>query len=347
METKRWLCSLAIGVISVVNGQEEYSLGYTYNKLKDYTYADFTRNCGYGSSSVADLEVTMRTGREPNTLISQIETKEIKDYYYKFIDKIANLGSQIRVLGNDPCSRVRYDYQKTLLEYYSDISDKYAEWDDLHIDWKWKGEEFYRKQQEENQRIVNAKYAENKQRFDELDAEYDRLVEQSGINSLEGKYEDKIESTRNLYHQKIQNVENNAHQRIKALSTQNFSANKAKILKESENRKEALRAEMERVIHNLQNQYDKEDTGKRHLLEQQLSIIREKQEEINRYDYKSLMKNEKFDDTEYRKSQEKLLEDMKNLSNEYATALDKIIKRGERNEKIVPILQSIIKTLAQ
>lgn len=347
METKRWLCSLAIGVISVVNGQEEYSLGYTYNKLKDYTYADFTRNCGYGSSSVADLEVTMRTGREPNTLISQIETKEIKDYYYKFIDKIANLGSQIRVLGNDPCSRVRYDYQKTLLDYYGDISDKYAEWDDLWIEWKQEGEEFYRKQQEENQRVVNAKYAENKQRFDELDAEYDRLVEQSGINSLEGKYEDKIESTRNLYHQKIRNVENNAHQRIKALSTQNFSANKAKILKESENRKEALRAEMERVIHNLQNQYDKEDTGKRHLLEQQLSIIREKQEEINRYDYKSLMKNEKFDDTEYRKSQEKLLEDMKNLSNEYTTALDKIIKRGERNEKIVPILQSIIKTLAQ
>lgn len=347
MKTKKWLCALAMCVISIAYGQEEYSLGYTYNKLKDYTYSDFTRNCGYGSSSVADLEVTMRTGREPNTLISQIETKEVKEYYYKFTDKIADLGSKIKTLGTEPCSRVRYDYQKTLLEYYGDISQKYAKWNDLVVQFRKEEEMFYRKQKEENQRIFDAKYAENKQRFHELEAEYERLVEQSGINSLEDRYDDRIEKTKNLYQQKIQNVENSTRQRIKALSTQNFSANKAKILKESENRKEALRAERERVIHNLQNQYDKEDTGKRQQLEQQLSVIREKQEEINKYDYKPLLKNEEFDGSEYIKAQEILLKELKESSNRYTEELNKIIKRGERNEKIVPLLQSIVETLAK
>ena len=172
----------------------------------------------------------------------------------------------------------------------------------------------------------------------DLDNQYKKILRESGLeNQLKG-INNKIQSLKDHLQQSINSIEIETKGRIKKLPISNFSANKQKIILETENKKNNLKSNTEKQILALK----KENKDKIAKLEdtygETLMNIKKQKEELENFDYEKIKIHSKFDDSEYVSQQETKIKELEETINKFNDNIRIIENQKNSGSKVIKLL---------
>ena len=321
---------------------ESYSLGEVYETIKDDNFLNFKLKCNTWVNNVKYQYAVqlLNDSRNKNTLIEKINNENIKSDYEELLSNIQKIGNRVGFYSTSEseCPLIKYKFVKTIFDFYEKISKIYSELDNLQTDKINAIIDFDEKVEQENLNLVVAKQLENSEKKDDLDNQYNKILRESGLeNQLKG-INNKIQSLKDHLQQSINSIEIETKGRIKKLPISNFSANKQKIILETENKKNNLKSNTEKQILALK----KENKDKIAKLEdtygETLMNIKKQKEELENFDYEKIKIHSKFDDSEYVSQQETKIKELEETINKFNENIRIIENQKNSGSKVIKLL---------
>lgn len=319
-----------------------YSLGEVYEKIKDDNFINFKLKCNSWVNNVKYQYAVqlLNDSRNENTLIQQIKNENLQSEYEELLSNLQKTGGYVGFYSSSDseCPLIKFKFVKNLLDFYAQSSSIYAELDNLQTDKVNAKIDFDAKVKVDNDKLVNAKQLENQQRINDLEIQYNKILSESGLANQADISNNKIQSLQENLQRNLTNTENEAKARIKKLPVSNFSANKQKILSETENKKNNLTLNSEKQIIVVKKEYNDKMEKLEDNYGETLINLKKQKEDLSNFYYELIKTFPKFDDSKYTSQQEIIIKELKaeiQKFNKNVQTLESLRKSGS---KVINIL---------
>lgn len=333
-------CSFAFS--QKLNRITSYSLGEVYDNIKNDNFVNFKLKCGTWVNNVKYQYAVqlLQDSRNRNTLLEQIKNENVKSSYEEVLSYINKAGSRVGFYSNSEseCPLLKFKFVTTILRFYEDSSKFYSELDNLQTDKVNAKIDFDNQVALENERLVNAKKNENSLSLIQLEEKYNSVLIESGLKTIKDDYENKLKSSNNSLNNSLDALETQTSARIKKLPVANFSANKRKILDESESKRIALINSTKKIQLGFDKNYNDALAKSQDTYGPILTSLEKQKEDINNFDYETVKKHPVFDDSKYSSQQQTLSDDFQKTIEKFNKNISTLESLRSSGSKVINIL---------
>lgn len=319
-----------------------YSLGEVYEKIKDDNFLNFKLKCNSWVNNVKYQYAVqlLNDSRNENTLIQQIKNENLQSEYEELLSNLQKTGGYVGFYStsDSECPLIKFKFVKNLLDFYAQSSAIYAEIDNLQTDKVNARIDFDSKVKADNDKLINAKQLENQQKINELETQYSKILNESGLANQADISNNKIQSLQDNLQRNLINTESDAKARIKKLPVANFSANKQKIISETESKKSSLRLNAEKQILVAKKEYNDKMAKLDDTYGETLTNLKKQKGDLDNFDYESIKVFPKFDDSKYTSQQETKIKELENAIQKFNKNVQTLESLRKSGSKVINLL---------
>lgn len=321
---------------------QDYSLGNIYNQIKNDDFKDFKQKCGSWVDNVKYQYAVQLLDNEKNnnTLINQIDDRNLKNKYVDFLSNIRKAGLNVAFYdsSDSECPLKKYNYVKTILDYYEKISKLFSEAYNIYAEERNAEIDFNNDLFIKNKSIIDAKKSENKNKLDILDSELEVLNKKYSSDNPKAILDNKIISIKEVLNIKLIEIDKDSDSKIKKLPLANFSVNKQKIIKEASIKKNNLKKIADKNILEAEQVFKANTNSFDESYYDDLKAIELNKSNIINYNYDILKMNSNFDNSKYTSLKSLKEIEIENTINEFNNKIQILEKNRKSNSKVISIL---------
>jgi len=319
-----------------------YSLGEVYEKIKDDNFVNFKLKCNSWVNNVKYQYAVqlLNDSRNENTLIQQIKNENLQSEYEELLSNLQKTGGYVGFYStsDSECPLIKFKFVKNVLDFYAQSSAIYAEIDNLQTDKVNAKIDFDAKVKADNDKLVNSKQLQNQQKINDLELQYNKILSESGLSNQADISNSKIQSLQDNLQRNLISTENDAKARIKKLPVSNFAANKQKILRETESKKNNLRLNSEKQIIAVKQEYNDKIAKLDDTYGDTLTSLKEQKQNLENFDYESIKIFPKFDDSIYTSQQETKIKELESSIQKFNKNVQTLESLRKSGSKVINLL---------